>query len=296
MAEPDPNIDPSRPNPFTRFVFQPAEPSSLSVLYLRSEDQHRPLASTPQKSLGKRKNTNPEDPKDVNPNPIGPIPFKKKKPLDSPSGSKNVKIYKHLRELDDHLQCGLDIVFCGINPGQKSSQIGHHYGNPTNHFWSCLHLSGLTSSLLPPTKDYTLPQDFSIGLTDLVSRPTIKQSELAKAEQVAAVSELMKKITLHQPRIICFVGLGIADIVKSVLTGKIPKSKTMIGLQPYRVVYPDGKPCETLFYAVSSTSGRVVQYQKSDKVRQFTDFRVLVEKMKDGGLDTAGLTVINVPV
>lgn len=56
----------------------------------------------------------------------------------------------------------------------------------------------------------------------------------------------------------------------------------MIGLQPYKVNYPDGgeflkimskynhkltiivlDPCETLFYAVSSTSGRVVQYQVS---------------------------------
>ena len=72
-------------------------------------------------------------------------------------------------------------------------------------------------------------------------------------------------------------------------------------------------PCETLFYAVSSTSGRVVQYQvsvplcivpemlnkytmltkKSDKVQQFTDLRILVDKMKTGGLDTEGLVPIN---
>lgn len=44
-----------------------------------------------------------------------------------------------------------------------------------------------------------------------------QQSELSKAEQVIGVSELMQKITQHQPRITCFVGLGIADIVKSVL-------------------------------------------------------------------------------
>lgn len=65
--------------------------------------------------------------------------------------------------------------------------------------------------------------------------------------------------------------------------GKCLKSRTgtAIGLQPYKVIYPDGSeflkniskdninerslldPCETLFYAVSSTSGRVVQYQVS---------------------------------
>ena len=74
-------------------------------------------------------------------------------------------------------------------------------------------------------------------------------------------------------------------------------------------------PAETLFYVVSSTSGRVVQYQviyvhriivpemlihimlikKSDKVQQFTDLRVLVDKMKRGELDTEGLIPIDIP-
>ena len=44
-----------------------------------------------------------------------------------------------------------------------------------------------------------------------------QESELSKAEQIVGVSELMQKITQHQPRITCFVGLGIANIVKSVL-------------------------------------------------------------------------------
>jgi len=182
--------------------------------------------------------------------------------------------------------------FC--SPGEKSSQMGHHYGNPTNHFWSCLHQSGLTSRLLDPRNDYILPQEFSIGLTNLVNRPTIEQSELSKAEQIAGVPELMKKITQHRPRITCFVGLGIADIFKSVLieTGKGIKSRTVVGLQPYKMVYPNESPCETLFYAVSSTSGRVVRYQKVDKIQQFTDLRVLVEKMGSGSIDTEGLTSI----
>lgn len=44
-----------------------------------------------------------------------------------------------------------------------------------------------------------------------------QQSELSKAEQISGVRELMEKIAQHRPRITCFVGLGIADIVKSVL-------------------------------------------------------------------------------
>ena len=44
-----------------------------------------------------------------------------------------------------------------------------------------------------------------------------QQSELSKMEQAAGVSTLLEKITKFGPRIVCFVGLGIADIVKSEL-------------------------------------------------------------------------------
>ncbi len=33
------------------------------------------------------------------------------------------------------------------SPGQKSAEIGHHFGNPTNHFWPCLYESGQLISL-----------------------------------------------------------------------------------------------------------------------------------------------------
>ena len=26
-----------------------------------------------------------------------------------------------------------------LSPGQTSAEIGHHFGGPTNYFWSCLH-------------------------------------------------------------------------------------------------------------------------------------------------------------
>jgi len=276
---------PAPSSPFARFAYEPQLPELTGS---SSKDPVR-------KSLRKRKATNLEG----NSSSMQLVPRQKKKQLSTADskvrGSKKVKKYENLRGLDDHLQRGLDIIFCGVNPGQKSAQIGHHYCNPTNHFWVCLHQSGLTSRLVEPRNDHILPQEFSIGLTNLVSRPTIKESELSKAEQIVGVSELMQKITQHQPRIACFVGLGIANVVKSVLTAKGLKSraKAVIGLQPYKVIYLDGNPCETLFYAVSSTSGRVVQYQRTDKVQQFTDLNLLVDKMKRGCLDSEGLFPIN---
>jgi thymine-DNA glycosylase len=91
-----------------------------------------------------------------------------------------------------------------------------------------------------------------------------QQGKLSKADQINGVSEFKQKIIQHRPRIACFVGLGIADIVKSVLVcvpqhlfdhtayksesadRKKNKTKTAIGLQPYKLIYPDGSASEFL--------------------------------------------------
>jgi hypothetical protein len=39
-----------------------------------------------------------------------------------------------------------------VSPGHMSAVTGHHYANPTNHFWHCLHLSG---TCLIPTSPCT---------------------------------------------------------------------------------------------------------------------------------------------
>ncbi|KAF9521959.1 uracil-DNA glycosylase-like protein [Crepidotus variabilis] len=230
----------------------------------------------------------------------------------SPSkSSKKVKIYNHLNDISDHLDFGLDIIFCGINPGEQSSRIGHHYANPTNHFWSCLHESGLTSRKLDPRQDSSLPKDFRYGLTNLVSRPTV---------EVSGVAVLLAKIRQYKPLIVCFVGLGIADIFKSATISKPGtrrgQKKTMnepasVGLQSYKMIHKgdqkiqeasvsreDTKTAptnglnsnETVFFAVSSTSGRVVRYQKKDKIRQFINLKDTLAQVKAGMIDTDELT------
>ncbi|KAJ3514863.1 hypothetical protein NLJ89_g2118 [Agrocybe chaxingu] len=195
------------------------------------------------------------------------------------------------------------------SPGEQSAQIGHHYGNPTNHFWSCLHESGLTSRRLDPREDHLLPKEFSMGLTNL-------QNDLSKAEQTSGVPLLLEKVARYRPLILCFVGLGIADIVRSgVGSGSKNdlKGKAAFGLQPYKMVHPydeadshqqfrdssdphDARNAsETLFFAVSSTSGRVVRYQKADKIEQFKQLRAVLRDMKTGGLDTSKLTTVSTP-
>ncbi|TBU28265.1 uracil-DNA glycosylase-like protein [Dichomitus squalens] len=122
--------------------------------------------------------------------------------------------YVHLDGLSDHLGDDtdmLDVMFCGINPGQMSATIGHHFAHPTNHFWKCLYGSQLTDRLLNPREDGTLPKSYSLGLTNLVERPSAQAAELANTEFTAGVPALFQKIIQRRPRIVCFVGKGIWD-------------------------------------------------------------------------------------
>ncbi|RDB18649.1 G/T mismatch-specific thymine DNA glycosylase [Hypsizygus marmoreus] len=223
----------------------------------------------------------------------GPSPKKKKKRA---RGYATPETYAHLRELQDILSEGLDVVFCGINPGQKSAEIGHHFGHPTNHFWGCLHESGLTLERLSPEEDHTMPERFSLGLTNLVDRATAEQSELSAEEQAAGVPAFLSKVARYRPRVVCFIGLGIAKVVHTQL--RLPKEikgvkveKPKEGLQVYKMVYSDAdgseaRISETLFYAIPSTSGRVVTPQRAKKVEMFANLKLLVEQVKQNNLTT----------
>jgi TDG/mug DNA glycosylase family protein len=108
-----------------------------------------------------------------------------------------------LPPLPDHLAPGLDVVFVGINPGERSARIGHYYGNPRNPFWRLLHEAGLTPRRLHPEEDHHLPR-FRIGITDIVKRPSRGVGDLTAAEFARGRSALEAKLRAARPRIVCF--------------------------------------------------------------------------------------------
>jgi len=108
-----------------------------------------------------------------------------------------------LPPLPDYLAPGLDIVFVGINPGERSARIGHYYGNPRNPFWHLLHEAGLTPRQLEPEEDHLLPT-FAIGITDIVKRPSRGVGDLTGAEFRRGRAVLEAKLLAARPRIICF--------------------------------------------------------------------------------------------
>jgi TDG/mug DNA glycosylase family protein len=92
----------------------------------------------------------------------------------------------------DVLAPGLQVVFCGINPGFVSASAGAHFANPRNDFWRLLADAGLTPRLLQPEEQFEALR-FGIGLTNAAFRTTRGSGDLrrgdfdlARLERIAA--------------------------------------------------------------------------------------------------------------
>jgi TDG/mug DNA glycosylase family protein len=107
--------------------------------------------------------------------------------------------------LPDLIASGLDVVFCGLNPGVEAASAGHHFLGRGNRFWRVLHLAGFTPELLTAEDDRSLLR-YGCGITAAVARPTVSAQELSRDDYLEAASELADKITLYAPRFIAFLG------------------------------------------------------------------------------------------
>ncbi len=107
--------------------------------------------------------------------------------------------------LPDILAPGLDVVFCGINPGMRAAATGHHFMGRSNRFWKTVHLSGFTPELIDPLDDRKI-LGHRCGLTTVVERPTARADELLRNEFMLASATLHKKIEQLKPRCLAFLG------------------------------------------------------------------------------------------
>ncbi|RPD72575.1 DNA glycosylase [Lentinus tigrinus ALCF2SS1-7] len=148
----------------------------------------------------------------------------------------------------------LDVMFCGINPGQMSATVGHHFAHPTNHFWRCLYRAGLTDRLLDASEDGSLPERFNLGITNLVERPSAQAAELANTEFTAGVPALMRKIVEKRPRIVCFVGKGIWDSFIRAAAPSSPSPQTPFEVPSFTESSSQSAPQVPSFGAVAESS------------------------------------------
>ncbi|KAK4174767.1 putative G/U mismatch-specific uracil DNA glycosylase [Triangularia setosa] len=194
--------------------------SSSSTPALLSPSPSRPSPSPRRKSPLKHTLS------DEFPSELGNSPSKRKrpKPLPTPPGP--------LPLLPDAILPNLLLLFVGLNPGLLTSYTGHAYAHPTNLFWRLLHSSGITPRLCLPSEDRLLPALFSLGLTNIVPRPTRNGAELSKKEMDAGVAVLEEKIREFKPEVVCIVGKSIWESVWRVRHGRgIKKEEFRYGWQ-----------------------------------------------------------------
>ena len=56
------------------------------------------------------------------------------------------------RTIRDVIAPGLDVLFCGINPGLYSAATGFHFARPGNRFWPALAAAGFLRSANAPAR------------------------------------------------------------------------------------------------------------------------------------------------
>jgi len=112
----------------------------------------------------------------------------------------------HFATLPDIVGPDLLVLFCGINPGLKSAELGQHFARPGNRFWKLLHAGGFTDRVFSPAEQALLPS-VGVGITNFVARATAAASELRPDEIRHGAQQLEAKVERFRPRCLAVLGL-----------------------------------------------------------------------------------------
>ncbi|KDN17926.1 G/U mismatch-specific DNA glycosylase [Amycolatopsis rifamycinica] len=108
--------------------------------------------------------------------------------------------------IPDVIAPGLDVLFCGINPGLYSGALGQHFARPGNRFWPALHNGGFTPRRYTPDEQDKL-LDLHLGITNVVARTTARADELTGDEFREGGRILTAKVLEYRPRWLAVVGI-----------------------------------------------------------------------------------------
>lgn len=155
---------------------------------------------------------------------------------------------------------GLDVVFCGINPGYHSDAKAAHFANPRNDFWRLLHAAGFTPRLVEPADQHDVLR-YGIGITNAAYRTTRGSSDLRKGDFAGSAERLERLARELRPRAIAFVG-------KEAYRGPFG-GRPAHGLQEHGLG-------ETLLFVLPSTSPANAAVPWDERLRWFRALRDLV--------------------
>jgi TDG/mug DNA glycosylase family protein len=128
--------------------------------------------------------------------------------------------------LRDRITPGVRILFVGINPGQRSEAIGHHFAGYSNRFWPLLYESKLVPERIRAEDDARLAE-WGYGITNLVPRMTPGINTLRTEEYIAGARVLRRKVRRFKPAIVALVGVTLFRSLFNLRTG----NHVSLGLQ-----------------------------------------------------------------
>ncbi len=169
------------------------------------------------------------------------------------------------KTVKDVIAPGLDLLFCGINPGLYTAAIGHHFGRPGNRFWPALYVSGFTERLLSPYEERELLNN-GYGITNIVARTTLNEQELSDEELIEGVRILEKKVRRYRPGFVAILGIGA-------YRRAFRRPDAAIGSQSEDI-------SGACLWVLPNPSGLNTHYLPSDLKRLFTRLRLEIERSR----------------
>jgi double-stranded uracil-DNA glycosylase len=158
----------------------------------------------------------------------------------------------------DILAKDLDLVFCGINPGNTAATAGHNFSSGSNRFWRVLHLARFTPVQLTPQTERLL-LNYNCGITAVVRRPTARASDVGMEEFRQARHAFEAKIQHFAPRYLAFLG-------KRALSAMMGQPEVQWGRQSTGLA-------TTAFWVLPNPSGLNRGFTLTALVRSYSELR-----------------------
>ncbi|MCG8921924.1 G/U mismatch-specific DNA glycosylase [Lentzea sp. CC55] len=157
----------------------------------------------------------------------------------------------------DVIKPGLDVLFCGINPGLVSEATGHHFARPGNRFWPALHLSGFTPRQFAPSEQEKL-LELGLGITNVVARPSAKADELTIDEMREGGALLAEKVRRYSPKVLAVLGVTVYRAAFERKKAQVgPQEDTVGGVRVWVLPNPSGLNAHYQLPALAEEFGRL---------------------------------------
>ena len=119
--------------------------------------------------------------------------------------------------LPDYIDYHIKVLSVGLNPSITSVEQGYYFANPRNRFWRAFNHSNILEHTLSPDDNVhtRLLNDYSIGFTDVVKRPSKMANQLKSEDYRRDAPLLREKIEVYTPELVWFHGkLAISNFMK----------------------------------------------------------------------------------